>query len=185
MEKVKCPKCEEYNSPNSKYCSYCGFEISKTETEAKNIVEHTNPKTNIDKKKIIGIVVGVITFFFIFYFTQQLFSPSFDKQMVKMTSEWNKNCPMMVDQYTRWDNSLALPNKILQYNYTLIDIERSEVNLDTVRKYIEPGIINNIRTNPDLKSFRDNNITFQYNYRDKNGEFVWMLKVTPDKYEND
>lgn len=89
----------------------------------------------------------------------------------------------MVDQYTRLDNAVALPDNAFQYNYTLVDIIQSEVNLDTVRKYIEPGIINNVKTNPDLKIYRDNKTTMVYYYKDKNGVFVFKLAVTPKMYE--
>ncbi len=53
----------------------------------------------------------------------------------------------------------------------------------TVKKYIEPGIINNVKTSNDLKVYRDNKTTMIYNYRDKNGVFVLKLSVTPDMYE--
>ena len=89
----------------------------------------------------------------------------------------------MIDQYTRLDNTVAFPNKSFQYNYTLINMDKSEVNLDTVKKYIEPGIINNVKTNPDLKIYRENNTTMIYNYRDKNGVFVLKIAVTPEMYK--
>lgn len=184
MEKVKCPKCEEYNSSNSKYCSFCGFELPKINTQPSNIKESSTQNTKTNYKKIIGIVVGVITFLIAYNLTQQFFTPSLDKQLVQIANELNKNCPMMVDQFTRLDNSHVLPNKTLQYNYTLVEIEKSEFNLDTIRKYVEPNIISNVRTNPDMKYLRANNITFNYNYRDKNGEFVWKLEITPDMYED-
>jgi len=89
----------------------------------------------------------------------------------------------MIDQYTRLDNAMALPNNSFQYNYTLINIDKSEVNLDTVKKYIEPNIINNVKTNPDLKIYRENKTTMIYNYRDKNGIFVVRIAVTPEMYK--
>ena len=88
----------------------------------------------------------------------------------------------MVDRDTRLDNAVALPGNILQYNYTLINLDKSEVNVDTVNKYVAPGIINNVRTNPELKVYRDNKVTMDYAYRDKNGVFVLKISVTPDMY---
>ena len=60
---------------------------------------------------------------------------------------------------------------------------KAEINLDTVKKYFEPGLINNVKTNPDLKTYRDNKTTMIYSYRDKKGEFVVKFSVTPDMYE--
>lgn len=138
-----------------------------------------------NKRKItIGTVVGIITFGLAYFGVQQVFfkEATFDKAMMEAASELNKTCPIMVDQHTRLDNAAALPNNIFQYNYTLINLNKSEVNIDTVKKYIEPGLINNVKTNPDLKVYRDNKVTMAYNYRDKNGIFVLKINVTPDLY---
>ena len=141
-------------------------------------------ETKEKKKKTIGMVVRIIAFGLLYFAAQQIFfkPPSFDKVMMQAASEINKTCPIMVDEYTRLDNAVALPDNIFQYNYTLVNITKEEVNLDTVRKYIEPGIINNVKTNPDLKIYRDNKTTMRYYYKDKNGEFVHKFSVTPDQY---
>ena len=88
----------------------------------------------------------------------------------------------MVDKDTRLDNAVALPGNVFQYNYTLINLNKDEVNPDTVKKYIEPAIINGVRTNPDLKIYRDNKTTMTYSYRDKNGVFILKIPVTPEMY---
>jgi hypothetical protein len=102
--------------------------------------------------------------------------------MMEAASELNKTCPFMVDKDTRLDNAAALPGNIFQYNYTLVNLDKSEVNVDTVKKYVEPGLINNVKTSPGLKVYRDNKVTMAYNYRDKNGVFVLKITVTPDLY---
>src|SRR5688572_30235149 len=114
-------------------------------------------KSTNQSKKIIGIIVGVIVFGLSFFAVQQLFfkPATFDKAMMEAASELNKTCPIMIDQETRLDNAVALPNNIFQYNYTLVNLDKSDVNLDTVKKYVEPGLINGVKTNPDLKSYRD------------------------------
>ena len=58
------------------------------------------------------------------------------------------------------------------------------VNLDTVNKYIRPNIIENVKNSPDLKFYRDNNITLDYKYYDKNGKFALEISVTPEIYNN-
>jgi hypothetical protein len=92
--------------------------------------------------------------------------PSFNKEMMQVASELNKTCPIMVDDQTRLDNAVALPGNSFQYNYTLINLTKSEVNIDTIKKYLEPSIINNVRTNPGLKIYRDNKVTMIYYYKD-------------------
>lgn len=135
-----------------------------------------------NRKKAIGIIVGVGAFMLTYFAVQQFFKPSFDKGMVEMASELNKTCPIMVDQVTRLDNAVSLPDNVFQYNYTLIDMAKEDINADTVRKYIEPGIVNTVRTSPDMKIFRDHKVTVAYNYKDKSGVFVLKISVTPDMY---
>lgn len=144
-------------------------------------MEQTDDKGK--RKKIIGTIVVILAFGLAYFGAQQLFkAPSFDKAMMEAASELNESCPIMVDQDTRLDNAVALPDNIFQYNYTLVNLDKSEVNIDTAKKYLEPGLINNVKTNPDLKAYRDNKVTMAYNYRDKNGVFVLKINVTPDLY---
>ena len=76
-----------------------------------------------------------------------------------------------------------MPKKTIQYNYILIGITKAEVNLDTVKKYVFPGVLQNAKTNPGMKLFRDNNVTLNYYYSDKNGAFVTEYIVKPEMYE--
>jgi hypothetical protein len=184
MDTIRCNKCDAVNKINSKYCSQCGYELPKIETngnETLQIDKGAKANKNKVRNSILGIVVGAIAYFAVQHFL--LKPPSIDKIIMNAASELNKTCPVMIDQETRLDNAVAMPNKSFQYNYTLINLNKSEVNIDTVKKYIEPTIINNVRTNPDLKIYRDNKITMIYYYRDKNGVFVHKLSVTPEMYK--
>ncbi len=139
----------------------------------------------MDKKKVIGAIVGVAAFFIAYFVAQQLFfkPPTFDKQMMKTASEINKSCPIMVDAETRLDNTVALPNKTIQYNYTLVNIEKGDIDISEFENYLQPVILNIIKTSPDLKYFRDNDVTMAYNYKDKNGEYLLKLTFKPEDYK--
>jgi hypothetical protein len=109
-------------------------------------MEQTDDKGT--RKKIIGTIAGIVAFGLAYFGAQQLFkTPSFDKAMMEAASELNKTCPIMVDQDTRLDNALAFPDNIFQYNHTLVNLDKSELNVDTVKKYLEPELINNVKTN--------------------------------------
>ncbi len=137
-----------------------------------------------DKKKRIGIMVGTLAFAIAYLTVKQIFfkPPSFDKQMMQAASELNKTCPIMVDKETRLDNTVSLPDNVFQYNYTLVNLTKDQVKIDTVKKYVEPTLINNVKTNPGLKIQRENKVTMSYSYKDKNGNFICTIAVTPDKY---
>ena len=132
--------------------------------------------------KYIGFGVGAIAFVLTFYGVQQIFKPDLEAELKEVALELTRKSPMQIDRFTRLDSASSAGKTNLMYYYTLFDIDKSEVNLDTVNKYIRPGIIENVKTHPDLKVYRDNNITLDYNYYDKNGNFVTEISVTPDLY---
>lgn len=133
-------------------------------------------------KTVISFVVALILITSI----QQgcSYQMSFDKTMMEAASEFNKSCPIMVDGVTRLDNAIALPDNIFQYNYTLINMGKNSVNIDELTSYLEPIIVNNVKTNPGLKSYRENRVTMVYYYKDKNGNYLTEIEVSPDKYGN-
>jgi hypothetical protein len=139
----------------------------------------------IEKKKlniqtIVGLIAGGITFILV----QQFFfkPPSYDQVMMNAASEINKSCPIMVDQETRLDNAVALPENIFQYNYTLVNMEKATTDISQLENYLKPTLVNNVKTNPDMKINRENQTTMGYYYKDKNGEFLFKILVTPDLY---
>jgi len=138
-----------------------------------------NKKMNF--KTLAGIVVGIVAMVLV----QQFFfkAPSFDQQMMQMASELNKTCPVMVDAETRLDNTVALPDKIFTYNYTLVNHVKDSLNVEELKDYLTPLVTNNIKTNPVMKFYRDNKITLSYYYKDKQGVFLLNIDVTPDKYQ--
>ena len=141
-------------------------------------------KTDRSKnKKTIGYIFIAIAVLSSCGFQRLFFKPgTLDKALVEAASELNKTCPIMIDQETRLDNAVGLPENIFQYNYTLMNLEKSNVNIDSVRKYVQPRLSSNIISSPDLKRFRDNEVSIAYNYSDKNGAFVLKISITPDMY---
>lgn len=136
-------------------------------------------KNNI--RTIAGLFVGVIVMFLVQQFLFK--APSFDKEMMKVASEFNKSCPIMVDQITRCDNTAALPDKVFLFNYTIITMTKDSMDVEGLKKNLEPLIINSIKTNPAMKYLRDNQVTISSCYKDRNGVFLFEISVTLDKYK--
>ncbi|HLV39132.1 zinc ribbon domain-containing protein [Xanthomarina sp.] len=186
MEKVTCSNCGAENNNNAKYCSECGFTLPKIELKS---IENMESKRTIEKpdnkKKIISMVFGIIAFGLSYFAVQHFFfeKPSLDKVLMNVANEINKSCPIIVDADTRLDNSIALPNNVFQYQYTLINFLKSEIDIEEVKNIIEPILINTIKSSPEMKIFRDNRTTLAYHYRDKNGVFVLEISIAPDQYE--
>ncbi|TXE10743.1 hypothetical protein ES711_02215 [Gelidibacter salicanalis] len=142
------------------------------------------PEKQKSKGKVVGIVVGLIAFAISYYAVQQFFKPDLEAELKEAAVQLNKQAPLQVDQFVRLDSAASKGTTNFMYYYTLIDIDKSEVNVDTINKYIKPDLIENIKTHPDLKIYRDHNITMEYKYYDKNGEFATAISVTPDLYKS-
>lgn len=183
----KCDKCDTENFNTSKYCSGCGYElpqpIEKDEI-AQNVNSQLPPRgigRGINVRAIIGAVVGILICFGL---QQLLFKkPSYDKVMVEAMNMINKACPMMADAETRLDNTTVIPPKTFQYNYTLVNIESGSIDTLEVKKIMEPIVLNFVKTNPQMKMLRDNNLTLNYFYKDKNGVYLFQIPVTPNQYK--
>jgi hypothetical protein len=142
------------------------------------IMEKSDTKTKIFTG--LGILLGLLA---VFAVKQFLFAPpSIDEALLDFASEFNKSCPISVDEETRLDNTVPLPNRVLQYNYTLVNTQKAEMDIAVFEELMEPVLINNMKTNPDMSLFKENGVTLAYLYRDKNGEFVTKIDIDPEKY---
>ena len=180
----KCNECGNDNAVNLKYCRQCGYELPKPKVEEVQSSEQ-KPTRKVDYKKLTGIIGGAISFFVVYFLVQQFLftSPSLDKAMMKAASELNKSCPIMIDSETRLDNAIALPPNVFQYNYTLVNTEKETLDIIALKDYMEPNITSFVRTSPDMKLQREKKITVKYYYKDKNGDYLFTISVTPEQYK--
>jgi hypothetical protein len=113
-----------------------------------------------------------------------LFSTSSpDKDVLKFVKEMNKTCPAMVDPETRLDKVSALADKSLQFDYTLIYRYRDSVAIGNLKQYMEPVILNKIKTSPALSRYLSKNLTWIYSYNDRNGDFIFKITYTPEQFK--
>jgi len=140
---------------------------------------------SVGKKKSIETAVGVSVALIVAFLIKQIFfNPSFEQEMIKTAGEMNKNLPVMLDSETRLDSVSALPENIFQYNYTLINISSDSLDIAGFQNYLEPMLINNVKTNPEMKTIKDNNTTLSYNYQDKHGNLIFKIDITADQYND-
>ena len=197
MDKVICTHCKTENSSKAKYCIECGFELPKIIKEVVPEVQTTvKPKK---KRKYVSLLVIisliVITLSVLGYFTYQklvenkVFATienvinTAKNPLQLIANEMNKSCPMMVDEETRLDK-VTLPSKtVFQYNYTLINYEKTEIDTVKIKSNLEQNIIRLIKTNPQMQYQRENNVTMNYIYNDKNGDYLMSIIITPELYK--
>ena len=140
--------------------------------------EEKKKKRNASIGAIIGVCIAMIVSTL---FTQN--NHLSDKDLLKEVQYGNKLCPIVVDEFIRIDSFSMPKSKTFMQHGTVIGIVKEEANLDTIRKYIEPGLLENTRTNSQLKPARNSKVTFIYSFNDMNGNVFYEYIVTPDMYK--
>lgn len=185
MERTHCTNCGTDNPITSKYCSSCGYELPKIDHgQIPESVPQKVRSSKENRKKPTSIIIGIIFFAIAYIAVQQLFfkNPSLNKLMMEVATEINKTCPIMLDSETRLDNTIALPDNVFQYNYTLINMEKRNVDTTNMKNYLVPRITNFVKTNPQMNFQREHKTTVNYYYNDKYGVYLFLISITPDKY---
>ncbi len=93
----------------------------------------------------------------------------------------NSSCPTMVDNITRLDQLNVYHPKTIEYKYTVL-LQKKDYNMTTLQNSLEPGLIQSIKTHPDMQLLRDYKVTFYYTYYDKFGVFMFTIKILPYQY---
>ena len=113
-----------------------------------------------------------------------LFGPSdtdIKAQLLKMSNEINKKCPYMLDSETQLNDTGAY-RKTFYYYCTLIKYGISEVDAKYLIYKLKPALLSGIKTNPDMKYFREHKVTIIYYYRDKSGNHIVSFRFSPQDY---
>ncbi len=106
---------------------------------------------------------------------------SVEKALVQASNELNKTVPTMVDPETRLDGTTAGPGKTFVYQYTLVNIVKDATfDAKALETAMRPIILEQYKTNPGLKSFRDTGVSMRYRYSDKNGVFITEIVIGPE-----
>jgi hypothetical protein len=139
-----------------------------------------NLKTNKILSYALAIIIGVVVYQLLSHFIFR--PPSFESQLMKMATELNRNCPVMLDRETRLDNTMGGPGKYFTSNYTLINQEAAELNIVEMKQKMTPDKINYVKTSEDMQIFRKEKVTLKYNYKDKFGVFLFSITINPGDY---
>jgi len=133
---------------------------------------------------IILVIAGTIGKKVYLEFLSPKMKISYNTILMKAASEINKNCPIMVDSETRLDNASGGTKNEITYNYTFVNHNKSELDIIELKNSLRPNIVEGVKTNPDLKGFRENKVIMKYRYKDKEGSYLFDIVITPQDYEN-
>jgi hypothetical protein len=61
-------------------------------------------------------------------------------------------------------------------------MKKASVDIQDLKSFLTPTIVENVKASPQLQLFREQNTTLSYHYTDKDGVFLFEITVTPDLY---
>lgn len=133
----------------------------------------------------LQIVVFIISFAAAYFAVDYFFSRNEatpNEMLVTVSKEMNKTMPKMVDAETRLD-STSVENSTLNYHYTLVNVikDSTEIDLDEVKSTMKSRAQMNIDTNEAMKDYRENDISLQYIFVDKEQNKVFDYTVKHQK----
>ncbi len=131
--------------------------------------------------KILGIIVIIVI---VAIAGKKIFikGDTKDHDVADFVKGMNKTCPTMVDPETRLDKVLATSDNNLQFNYTLIHTIKDSIPIASLKKYMEPLILEKIKNSGTLRRFLDKDLTWIYSYNDRNGEFIFKVTYIPEMF---
>ena len=93
----------------------------------------------------------------------------------------NKKMPMMFDAETRLDK-LSAGSGQLTYFFSLPNLTKSNLDLSALQSRLRENVTINYKTNKNLETDRENNILMKYQYKDKTGDFLFEIAVSPKDF---
>ena len=97
--------------------------------------------------------------------------------------EMNKNLPIDLDEYTRLDKTVYIPEKQFQFNYTLHNLTIDSFSIKTLVDSTGPELLKTIKQDPSLKLLKENNVIFAFQYSDTLGKMIHKFTFKPTDYK--
>jgi len=132
---------------------------------------------------IISAILLVMLLWTFFQYNSFTGKPVQDTQITELVAKYNQNCPLTIQEGIRLD-SVSLPKEnVVQYNLTLVKVEKQTAEIEIIKDNIEQSLISTAKANTGLKEFRDHNYTLNYNYNDKKKVYLFAVSISPEQYK--
>ncbi|MDR7372562.1 hypothetical protein [Flavobacterium aquidurense] len=142
--------------------------------------KQTKRKQNLLLLIVIGIAVALAVYFQFFLSENK---GEVKTEITELVSKYNKNCPLKIQEGIRLDSVNLAEDSIVQYNLTLLNVEKQTAEINVIQEEIRKSLISTAKANPGLQAFRDNDYTLIYSYSDKKKAFLFNVKILPDQYK--
>lgn len=106
-----------------------------------------------------------------------------NRQLNEMASNLNSSTPVMLDRFTRFDSASVTKDNEFCYYYTILNTTNADSLFSELKQTISENIRSQVASSPDLRIFRDNDVTLRYFYRDSLQNVVHDITITPAQYK--
>ncbi|WP_343695813.1 hypothetical protein [Flavobacterium sp.] len=132
---------------------------------------------------LLGIVIVAValTVYFQFFLSEK--ADEENTEITELIEKYNKSCPLKIQEGIRLDSVSLHKERTVQYNLTLLNVQKATAEVDVISKEIEKSLLSTAKANPGLQVFRDNDYTLVYSYSDNKKEFLFTVKILPDQYK--
>lgn len=89
----------------------------------------------------------------------------------------NKTLPKMVDEETRFD-LVQFVDKKIENHYTLVNITKSEIDIEKMLPNVRESLKNSICTKQNLLDNLSKDVEYSFTYKDKNSELISTVVIT-------
>jgi cell division protein FtsB len=135
---------------------------------------------------MIRTVVIVVLCFFLSVVGKEAWAQpyvnEFDVKLAEMAASMNKKMPVTEGPY-RMDSVGTRKGRVMVYNYTIMGSDKLKLDYLATKNSIEKKIIENLKTNPKLKSFKENDVTMVYKYFDEHGVKQIVIELKSSVYK--
>jgi hypothetical protein len=126
---------------------------------------------------IIGAAIGCAALLLL---QRWILPPPSETALLQISNEFNRQCPLMVDRITRFDNT-SVNDKEFRFSYTILDAVKDSVDTLQLHSYLEPIVRKGVTNNPRIEFLRQNRTVISCLYRDKNGAKLTEIKIDLSK----
>lgn len=105
-----------------------------------------------------------------------------ENQLRDEANELNKSLPYMINNDIRLDSAEVKNWNILNYNYSLVNIISSDLDIENYKTEIHKSILDWLKKDKSMDSYFNNWISLWYNYYDKNNSFLFSIVINPNEY---
>ena len=129
----------------------------------------------------IIVIALCVTGYFYFFIAEN--AEEVNIEVTELVEKYNKNCPLTIQEGIRLDSVSLHEERTVQYNLTLLNVEKETAEVNVIKAEIEKSLISTAKANPGLQVFRDNDYALIYHYSDKKTAFLFDVKIFPDQYK--